>query len=132
MCMTHVDMPSCYTERLRTARKVHKCSECANEIRSGEKYRYDSGIWDGHPHTYKTCMSCVRIREWLGGEMKAERLYPNEHVDECGAWVFGELAEACYEAYAEWRIEKRRCDVHFWIPNSRGAAEHEECESEYV
>jgi hypothetical protein len=54
--------PSCYSECTRTARKEHTCDECEAKIRPGEQYNYESGVWDGRPSSYKTCLPCIDIR----------------------------------------------------------------------
>jgi len=126
--MTVDDPPSAYQQGYRTARKSHRCYECSSEIRPGDRYRFDSGVWDKRGASYKTCLTCEALRNWLGDLMAREVVPENEHVDGCGQWVFGGLSEACDEAFHEWKIENDRCDVHFWIPKSRQAVEHEECE----
>src|SRR5678816_828503 len=68
--------PSCYTEKTPTARKPHRCTECKDEIPAGAKYELISGIWDGRPERYKTCLLCVEIRNHFA----------------CGnGWLFGHL-----------------------------------------
>jgi hypothetical protein len=57
------DGPSCYKQTVRKARKKHQCCECAQDIMPGQRYQHDSGIWDGSPNSYKTCLSCVEIRD---------------------------------------------------------------------
>ena len=59
----HDGGPSCYKEKIQTARKKHICGECYKTIIPGEKYEYTSGIWDSEPHTYKTCLDCKSIRD---------------------------------------------------------------------
>ena len=54
---------SCCKERIRTARKKHRCDECLKDINPGDKYEYVSGIWDGEPHSYKTCLDCKSVRD---------------------------------------------------------------------
>jgi len=54
---------SCCKERIRTARKKHRCGECLKDINPGDKYEYVSGIWDGVPHSYKTCLDCKSVRD---------------------------------------------------------------------
>lgn len=60
--MSDLVVPSAFTEKERKARKIHKCCECTHEITVGEKYQYVSGIWDGEPDSYKTCLSCATLR----------------------------------------------------------------------
>lgn len=59
----HDGRPSCHRVVIRTARKKHRCYECLEDILPGEKYEYASGIWDGEPSAYKTCLDCKSIRD---------------------------------------------------------------------
>lgn len=52
-----------FTSSTRTARKEHSCCECGYAIYSGARYEYVSGIWGDRPDSYKTCLSCVEIRD---------------------------------------------------------------------
>ena len=56
------EAPQAFSETIRKARKSHKCCECFRQINIGEKYQYVSGIWDGDPDSFKTCLSCYEIR----------------------------------------------------------------------
>jgi len=62
------DGPSCSSVTVRTARKEHACSECREPITRGTKYEYASAIWDGRPDSFKTCLSCVEIRNHFACE----------------------------------------------------------------
>lgn len=55
--------PSAWFEKTRVARLVHKCGECGDEIAKGQRYRYESGVWDGRASSHKTCWPCYKIRE---------------------------------------------------------------------
>jgi len=59
----HDGGPDCYKEKIVTARKKHSCYECFKGILPGEKYEYTSGIWEGSPAVYKTCLDCKSIRD---------------------------------------------------------------------
>lgn len=59
----HDGGPEAFKKIVRTARKEHRCDECYRTIMPGEKYEYVSGIWDGRPESYKTCLDCVSLRE---------------------------------------------------------------------
>lgn len=68
--------PACWSEKIRRARKQHRCGECGEAIVVGVQYEYASGIWDGSASSHKTCMSCVEIRNHFS----------------CGeGWVYGEV-----------------------------------------
>lgn len=59
-------MPSFYKEETRTARKVHKCSECYCAcIQPGDKYRVVSGLWEGKFEEFKTCAACDEIADFM-------------------------------------------------------------------
>jgi hypothetical protein len=60
---------------MRTARKMHACSECNRTIGPGERYEHYSGKFDGRIFAVKTCLACADIRG---------HLY-------CGSYSFGEL-----------------------------------------
>jgi hypothetical protein len=49
----------------RVARKPHKCVECARVIDPGERYRFETVLFDGKIWTYKTCAHCMAVRDWL-------------------------------------------------------------------
>ena len=67
--------PECMFTTIRRARKEHKCVECHEKIHKGEKYEYISGIWDGEPHSYKTCLPCSEIRDTLVEDFLFRELY---------------------------------------------------------
>lgn len=54
--------PSCFSHRVRKARKEHRCCECRRIIVKGERYHYESGIWDGSADDFKTCFDCYEVR----------------------------------------------------------------------
>ncbi|MHC1701784.1 MAG: hypothetical protein AB9900_12585 [Humidesulfovibrio sp.] len=84
------NMPTATREGLRTARKAHKCGECRETIQPGEQYRYESGIWDGEPASFKTCLDCLDLRNQFccqGWEYGRVREMIREEIDECGGGV---------------------------------------------
>ena len=44
------------------ARKDHKCCECRESIKPGEKYYKEVTIADGSLETFKTCFDCFNVR----------------------------------------------------------------------
>lgn len=42
----------------RTARKVHQCTYCAEEINAGESYAHQTGVYDGSWYTSKMHPEC--------------------------------------------------------------------------
>lgn len=71
------DTPEFYEETYPVAKKRHQCCECREVINPGEKYERVAGKWEGDFLTFKTCMTCVNIRD---------------HYCPHGS-IFGELAE---------------------------------------
>lgn len=69
------DAAWCQRVIVRTARKTHTCVECYEVIAVGSRYEYISGIWDGSPASFKTCSSCVEIRDHFA----------------CNGWLFGKI-----------------------------------------
>ena len=64
MCMCETaESPSCMSRSTRRARKAHWCCECPRAIKPGDRYEYTSGVWDGYPHSFRTCRRCVVLRE---------------------------------------------------------------------
>ena len=45
----------------RIARKEHRCDWCNETIHKGEKYHYQTFIYDGVIHDWKSHLSCERI-----------------------------------------------------------------------
>ena len=80
--------PSCSSQATRRARKPHACCECDETIPVGASYEYYSGVWDGRPDAYKTCLSCVEIRDHFTCKPGDESydLYDNP-----GGFIFGNL-----------------------------------------
>lgn len=59
------------------ARKPHECCECHETIPVGARYERTSGRWDGRMLAYKTCLSCVEIRNHFA----------------CNGWIYGQVWE---------------------------------------
>jgi len=57
------DYPSFHDRRVRRAAKAHDCSECGEPIERGARYEHVSGKWADEISTYRTCLSCVEIRD---------------------------------------------------------------------
>ncbi len=57
------------------ARKAHHCVECREAIAIKDEYERYVLIGDGSASTYKTCLSCVEIRDHFA----------------CDGWLFGQV-----------------------------------------
>lgn len=66
-----------YRATTRTARKEYRCVECREPIAPGARYEHVTGMWDGSFSTYRSCLSCVEIRDHFA----------------CNGWLFGMLWE---------------------------------------
>lgn len=60
--------PSCMTERVRTARKSHRCCECDEPILAGERYHFLSGVWEGQGESFRSHVHCNELRQWMHRE----------------------------------------------------------------
>lgn len=85
--------PSAMTERTVKARKPHRCCECRCAIVIGEMHEVVSGIWDGEPERFRTCLPCV---EWRNAYLRFQHDLGDDYDDMVGA-PFGCLAEALRE-----------------------------------
>lgn len=79
MCMIGDDFATMLTEAQRLARKDHYCGECRRVIGKGERYTYETALFDGYVSTYKTCPHCVVARGWL--------------LKQCGGWCWEMIKE---------------------------------------
>lgn len=89
----HDGGPACHKEKIVTARKAHRCYECFKDILPGEKYEYVSGIWDGSPSTYKTCLDCKSIRDTFFDSWTYTEVWSN-FQDEFG-YSGSDIPESC-------------------------------------
>jgi hypothetical protein len=74
------DSPELFYSADRKARKTYKCCECSREIKPGDTYECDTGLWEGRWETYRTCSDCALLRSKF-----------------CSCWTYGDLARGIYE-----------------------------------
>lgn len=67
----------------RQARKLHTCTECRESIAPGAKYEHVSGCWGSYVDTFKTCASCVEIRDHFA----------------CNGFIYGQIWEDIKENF---------------------------------
>lgn len=72
----HDESASVCNTRTRKAIKNHQCAECKETVLKGTKYEHVKGLWDKSWSEFKTCLSCVEIRNHFGCE---------------DGWTYGEL-----------------------------------------
>ena len=79
--------PAFINETDPKARKEHRCSECHKTILPGDQYKREEGVWDGDFRTYKTCLSCLSLRDeffchgWTFTQLWNDMC---EFISECG------------------------------------------------
>lgn len=89
------NLPSFVSIKIVVARKPHWCVECRRErIRPGDRYERASGIWDGAPDRYKTCMRCVNTRDAMMRESSE------------GCFTYGKVRENLQHRSADKRRHK--------------------------
>jgi hypothetical protein len=52
-------------ERIKTARKVHKCCSCRESIEKSERYTQIDYIYEGSWYHDKLCLNCDALYKWL-------------------------------------------------------------------
>lgn len=63
------------TDRIVRAAKGYRCEECDEAITKGARHEYVTGKWSGSFSTFRTCLSCVEIRNHF----------------QCGGWIIGQI-----------------------------------------
>jgi uncharacterized protein with PIN domain len=84
MCFVADEYPEAHRTVDRRARKPHRCSECGGEIPKGATYRYDSGVFEGAPYSYKRCLRCIALVERVVAHEIAEGCAPGESYPPAG------------------------------------------------
>lgn len=92
-CYCDYNPPDFFSESMHTARKAHRCSECGRAIDVGEQYENTTGKWDGDFSTFKTCLRCRAVRE-----------YVVEHVP-CFCWAYGNMLQDARDTVSEYARE---------------------------
>jgi len=59
------DCAEILSDKTVKSKSIHICHECGKKIIPGEQYRMESTVYEGEFETYKTCLDCNSIREWL-------------------------------------------------------------------
>ena len=88
--------PDCSTEKIRRARKTHKCCECGRPINPKDRYHHIKGVWEGEIGDYKTCIHCVRVRRVVYN-LAAK----NDDCGPCLGGLYEWIQEEFWDAHAE-------------------------------
>lgn len=80
------------TFNIVTARKPHSCDQCRQQIDTGDRYLYATGVWDGFQvyHAHLSCDYAARALHELS------RLYPHETIN-----LMNDLSHHDYEWLAK-------------------------------
>ncbi len=118
------DGPSCSNVEVRKARKEHVCGECREPIARGTKYEYATGVWDGRPDTFKTCLMCVEIRDhfacegWIYEQLwndLEENFFPDMAMGgPCMAGLSPDAKLKLVEARMTWYFDQGEIDDSAW------------------
>lgn len=65
----------CHSTSVVRAAKDHWCCECCEAIVKGTRHEVVRGMWDGSWSRYRTCLSCVEIRNHFA----------------CSGWIYGQI-----------------------------------------
>lgn len=95
------------THVTRKARKAHKCDWCGKTIQKGERYKYQTYLWDGDFYDWKSHEACSRVVSAIW-----EYCEPDEGMGE------SQFAESCQEVCQrficpdclKWNKEYEECD----------------------
>ena len=88
------EMCSFWVSKIKTARKSHKCEECRQEIKIGDKYESLAYYFEGFHHE-KRCAVCCEVRNAF---LEDGSCYcPGDMWTEIADYVFPEMTSACFD-----------------------------------
>ena len=70
-----------YNERHPRARKVHKCEACRGEIKPGEVYCRQSGLWEGDFFSRAWCQDCETVMGYYLDRLSSENEFDYDEVE---------------------------------------------------
>lgn len=119
------DGPSCFTMSTPKACKEHVCYECREKIPAGSKYQKHTGVWDGRPDTFKTCLPCAELRNhfscnrgWLYGELWSglrENFFPEMKCGgQCMTGLSPQGKQKLIDARMKWYFDQDEIDDSRW------------------
>lgn len=92
--MCDLQEPRVWDDHTVTARKVHRCDDCREDISKGERYVAASGLYEDGWESFKFHVEC---RTWAAAYQTWHKAYWG---DDCGA-PLGRLVEYLWEAHLE-------------------------------
>lgn len=115
------DEPTIHDVTTPCAGKDHRCFECGETIERGSKHELVKAMWDGHWSKFRTCLSCVEIRNhfscgngWIYGEVwsqLAENFFPEmKSGGPCMKGLSPEAKARLVDARMEWYLSQDEVD----------------------
>lgn len=116
--------PKVHETAVRRARKEHGCTECGETIAIGVRYEDTTGLWDGQWSGYRTCLTCVEIRDhfacegWIYGQLWSdlqENFFPDMKMGgPCMAGLSPAAKASLVDARMEWLFDHDEIDDSAW------------------
>jgi hypothetical protein len=78
------ERPAVFVQAMPVAQRGHWCSECGHIIHPGERYERVEGLWEGYWARFKTCGSCLALRERVVAHEVAEGCAAHEAMPPLG------------------------------------------------
>jgi len=77
------------TTTIRTARKVHTCVECDEQIQPGTRYARIAGATDGHGWAVSMCLACHALAEEVWALCRRDYMVPEDRpaFGQLVAWI---------------------------------------------
>ena len=94
-----LEMPVCYGEKVRKARKPHRCGDCRGDIKIGERYLYISGIWEDKPASFSRCMDCNHIRCMIKADTESDSCMA---LNGLRAWIEDCCSDSLDDPWFKW------------------------------
>ncbi|MFI8384864.1 hypothetical protein [Pseudomonas sp. NPDC079086] len=102
-------MPDFQSTSTPTARKQHVCGECQGHIQPGQQYQLISGSWEGVMDAFKTCLSCVAVRDWATAQPEwgtdGDYLFSLGQLEEDLAYLAPEIGSGDGRRFHAYRLQ---------------------------
>lgn len=92
-CYCDYEPSEVYVATKPKARTEHRCAECGSRVHPGEIYERVFSVTDGYAGTWKTCVRCLDLREFV-----------RAHVP-CFCWAHENLHNDARECAEQWSHE---------------------------
>ncbi len=114
-----------FDQKVVKAKKPHKCYECGEDIKVGDKYERTSGKWEGTMSVFCTCLLCKEIRDhfacdkgYMFGELWQDlhdNFFPEMKAGgPCLDGLSPAAKQSIIDARMEWYFEQGEVDDSKW------------------